>query len=113
MGWASEHIARLQRGEIVSFRPVGGSMRPRIESGALVTVEPVGPGFRIVHRDLKPDDIVLCRVGVGGWEYVHLVKAIRDDDGQGLQFLIGNNRGKVNGWTDWASVFGKVVRVQP
>src|SRR5215471_19907617 len=31
VGWANGHIARLQRGETVSFRPRGNSMKGRID----------------------------------------------------------------------------------
>ena len=41
MGWATEYIARLKQGETVQFRPRGHSMRGKIESGQLCTVEPV------------------------------------------------------------------------
>jgi hypothetical protein len=108
MGWASEHIARLLRGETVSFRPVGGSMRPLIESGQLVTVEPLGVSLQ--HHELKPGDIVLCRIVT--WEYVHLVKEVRYVEGK-WRFLIGNNHGKVNGWATQSNVFGRVVKIEP
>jgi hypothetical protein len=80
MGWATAHIARLLRGETVQFRPRGDSMRGRIESGQLCTVEPVDPAT------LEVGDIVLCKAN--GQQYLHLVKAI-----QGSRYLIGNNRG--------------------
>lgn len=98
MGWAARHIARLQVGETVSFRPRGGSMKGRIESGQLCTVAPVAAD------DIAVDDIVLCRVR--GNEYLHLVKAI-----QGSRFQIGNNRGRINGWIGPNSIFGKLVSV--
>ena len=69
MGWASEYIARLQDGETVQFRPRGNSMKGKIESGQLCTVEPVVPAT------LKVGDIVLCKVN--GKQYLHLVKAIQ------------------------------------
>ena len=56
MGWADGHIARLQAGETVCFRPRGNSMVGKIDSGQLCTVEPIG------ERDLDVGDIVLCRV---------------------------------------------------
>jgi alpha-ribazole phosphatase len=43
MGWAAHYIAKLKEGGAVQFRPRGASMRGRIESGQLVTVEPVNP----------------------------------------------------------------------
>ena len=100
MGWAAGHIAKLQSGETVSFRPRGNSMSPRIKSGQLCTVEPVDPAR------LQVGDIVLCRVR--GNEYLHLVKAIRAD-----RFQIGNNRGHINGWIGNAGIFGRLVRVNP
>ena len=98
MGWATEYIARLQNGETVQFRPRGGSMRGKIESGQLVTVEPA-------PEKLEVGDVVLCKVR--GAEYLHLVKAV-----QGDRYLIGNNRGKINGWVGRAAIYGKCVRVE-
>jgi len=100
MGWATGYIAQLQDGKAVSFRPRGGSMRPKIESGQLCTVAPVDAAA------LKPGDIVLCRVR--GAEYLHFVKAI-----DGGRFQIGNNRGGVNGWIGANSIFGRLIRVEP
>ena len=100
MGWATYHIAQLQNGETVRFRPRGNSMSPKIESGQLCTVEPVDPA------GLKVGDIVLCKVR--GAEYIHLVKAI-----QGSRFQIGNNRGHINGWIGPRSIFGRLVKVEP
>jgi hypothetical protein len=99
MGWASQHIARLRAGETVSFRPRGHSMRGRIASGQLCTVEPVDP------VSLATGDIVLCKVN--GREYLHLVKAI-----SGPRFLIGNNRGRTNGWISAGAIYGKCTRVE-
>jgi len=62
----------------VQFRPRGNSMKGKIESGQLVTVEPVG------DRQLQKDDIGLCKVN--GSQYLHLIKAI-----QGDRYQIGNN----------------------
>jgi hypothetical protein len=74
-------------------------MQGRIESGQLCTVEPVD------HASLSVGDIVLCKVN--GREYLHLVKAI-----QGNRFLIGNNRGRINGWISANSVFGRCTKVE-
>ena len=40
MGWATNYISKLERNENVSFRPRGGSMKGKIESGQLCTIEP-------------------------------------------------------------------------
>ena len=52
-------------------------------------------------------DIVLFRVD--GNVFLHLVKAVEAED-DARRVLIGNNRGKVNGWTK--VVYGKVVGVE-
>jgi SOS-response transcriptional repressor LexA len=100
VSWANEHVARLQAGETVQFRPVGNSMRGRIESGQLVTVEPLG------ERDAEVGEDVLCRVN--GKVYLHLVKAKH-----GGHYLIGNNVGRDNGWCLRPCIYGRVVRVEP
>lgn len=74
-------------------------MSPRIESGQLCTVEPIDP------ERLRVGDIVLCKVR--GSEYLHFIKAI-----QGQRFLIGNNRGGINGWIGAASIYGRLIRVE-
>ena len=95
MGWATDAIARLQRGETVTLRPRGSSMEPHVRSGQLVTVVPL---------DAMPAkrDIVLRRVN--GRQYLHFVLAV-----QGDRVQIGNARGHVNGWTHRSSIYGKVV----
>ena len=83
----------------MSFRPRGNSMRGKIESGQLCTVEPVSAA------ELRVGDIVLCKVS--GRQYLHLVKAI-----DGERFLIGNNRGRTNGWIGPAGIYGRCIRVE-
>jgi hypothetical protein len=68
-------------------------MRGKIESGQLVTVEPLN------GRKLKKGDIVLFKVN--GSQYLHLIKAIQDD-----RFQIGNNIGRIKGWVTKNSIFG-------
>jgi hypothetical protein len=74
-------------------------MRGKVESGQLCTVEPVDAAT------LGVGDIVLCRVN--GRQYLHLVRAVRGD-----RFLIGSNRGHLNGWVSAHSIYGKCVRVE-
>lgn len=99
MGWAARYIEMLRRGETVSFRPRGHSMKGRIASGQLCTVQPADPAA------LAVGDIVLCKVH--GAEYLHIIKAIRDG-----RFQIGNNRGGINGWIGPNGIFGKCIRVE-
>ena len=99
MGWASQYIDSLRRGEPAQFRRRGNSMTGKIESGQLCTVEPVD------HATVSVGDIVLCKVN--GREYLHLVKAI-----QGARFQIANNRGRINGWISANAIFGKCVRIE-
>jgi hypothetical protein len=44
---------------------------------------------------------------VNGRHYLHLVKAI-----DGERFLIGNNRGRTNGWVGPNAIFGRLVSVE-
>lgn len=99
--WAEKHIALLRSGRRAEFRPTGRSMEPRIFSGQLVFVEPVAKGGPIVVGD-----VVLCTVGQN--HYLHLVKAIGPDG-----FLIGNNKGRVNGWIPFTQIHGRLAAVRP
>ena len=100
MGWASAAIERLRQGHVVTLYPHGHSMTGRVNDGDLVTVEPIG------DRELQVGDIVLVRIH--GREYLHLIKAI-----QGDRYLIGNNRGGINGWAGRQSVAGIATVVAP
>lgn len=93
-----EAAKALQKGQKVSFRPTGNSMKPFIESGDLVTVAPAS------LEELKEGDIVLCKVG-GGLK-LHIIDAIKNQKGE-LRFKIVNAKGFVNGWT--STIYGKVV----
>lgn len=68
-------------------------MTPLIKSGQEHVLSPIN------LSDVEVGDIVFCKVK--GRYYTHLVKA------KGV--LIGNNHGKINGWTK--SVFGKVTKI--
>jgi hypothetical protein len=87
--------ARVADGETVEFRPTGNSMAPLIQSRQNVRVEPVDA------TKVEVGDIVLVRVA--GTTYLHLVSAV-DHDRARVQ--ISNNRGRVNGWTSHARVYG-------
>lgn len=98
MGWADFAIKKLQEGHQAVIKPTGGSMKGKVESGSKVTVEP------IELDKLEVGDIVLCKVK--GNQYLHLIKAIDKK-----RFLIGNNRGGINGWT--GTIYGRVLSVEP
>lgn len=101
MPWATHYIAELLQGRTVQFRPRGNSMVGKIRSGQLCTVEPLGES-----ATLKVGDVVLCEVGRA--QYLHLIKAVEPE-----RFLIGNNRGGINGWTRREKLYGKCTRVEP
>lgn len=102
MGWADRAIRQLEAGEIAQCRPHGGSMRGRIESGQLVTLDP--------RREPEIGDAVMCRLR--GNVLVHLVKATKGHDDK-QRFLIGNNLGKINGWVNRRAIYGVVIAVDP
>jgi hypothetical protein len=100
MSWANTAIAELGNGRSVCVRPRGHSMRPRIESGAACTLSPLA-----TDTALSTGDVVLCKVQ--GTHYLHLIKAV-----QGERYLIGNNRGGVNGWIGRSGIYGVLVCVE-
>lgn len=95
MGMLDTIAGRVAAGATVEFRPTGSSMVPLVRSRQLVTVSPVDPA------KVEVGDIVLARVA--GTVYLHLVSAI---DAAGGRVQISNNRGRVNGWTNHARVYG-------
>jgi hypothetical protein len=95
VSWADPWIPLLEGGETVQFRPKGNSMRPRIESGALVTMEPCSAP--------EVGDAVLCKVQ--GKVTLHLVGATGHRG-----YRIQNARGHVDGWT--RTIYGRVVEVE-
>lgn len=98
MGWVTDALRELRSGRAIHVRPIGGSMRGRIESGQAVTISPVDP------YKVEADDVVL--VAWKGNYLLHLVKEATPD-----QLLIGNNLGKTNGWVPRAAVAGRVTEV--
>jgi hypothetical protein len=95
MGALDAVAARVAAGKTITFRPTGSSMVPLIRSRQVVTVAPVEAD------KVEVGDIVLARVA--GAVYLHLVSAI--DAGVG-RVQISNNRGRVNGWTNHARIYG-------
>ncbi|MFI0452301.1 hypothetical protein [Actinomadura sp. 6N118] len=101
MGKMDTIAARVAGGATVRFRPTGSSMVPLIRSRDLVEVAPVDPA------KLEVGDIVLAKVA--GTVYLHLVSAL--DPARG-RVQISNNRGRVNGWTHHARVYGICLAVE-
>ncbi len=96
--WATQYIELLEKGETIKFRPRGNSMTPLIQSGELCTIYPT--------LKIKTGDIVLCKVN--GNHYLHKVLSVNTN-----RILIGNNHGKINGWTQLDKVYGKVIKTEP
>lgn len=90
-------VVPLKEGHTVLVRDFGDSMVPMIFSGQTVRVAP----YR--SEPLRKGDVVLAKVG--GHLYLHKITALRAQEVQ-----IGNNRGKVNGWTSRAQIYGRVLK---
>lgn len=101
MSWATAAIAQLASGENVDVRPRGHSMSGRVEDNDTVTLTPTNAELLV---KLEIGDIVL--VHVQGKDYLHLVKAR-----EGTRFLIGNNKGRINGWVEGTAIYAKAVSV--
>lgn len=99
--WASHAITTLATGEPATIRPRGNSMRPKVLSGATVTVSPL-------TGDPEPGDVVLVKVK--GRVYLHLVNATRIEGGA-TRYQIANNRGHVNGWVSRTAIYGIATEV--
>lgn len=100
-------IEKLLAGETVCYSEPGNSMKGIIEHRQPITCASIKD-----YSKIEVGDAVFCKVK--GYYYTHLVKAIREnksDDGSVFEFLIGNNRGGINGWTNQNKVFGKVIKV--
>jgi len=100
MGALDAMAGRVAAGSTVEFRPTGSSMVPLVRSRQLVVVAPADPAR------VEVGDIVLARVA--GAVYLHLVSAVDAANGR---VQISNNRGRVNGWTNHARVYGICVAV--
>ena len=96
-------MTKLLNGETVVSRPVGNSMTPLIKSKQFVWLEPVNS-----KTELKQDDIVYCKVK--GRFYTHKVLAVKLENDK-ERFLIGNNKGGINGWIGKNKIYGKVIKV--
>jgi len=100
MNWATHAIEALSRGQTVQVKPRGHSMQGKVNDGDTVTLAPCDPDT------LRVGDIVLVRAK--GHIYLHLIKAIDRS-----RFLIGNNRGGINGWVGPNAIYGIATNVEP
>jgi hypothetical protein len=96
--WCKHALEELDKGKETVVRPRGQSMRPKIVSGARVTLRPP------LNYSPSKGDIVLAKVK-GTW-YLHLITAV-----EGARVQIGNNRGHINGWTNTDKIAGVVSKV--
>jgi SOS-response transcriptional repressor LexA len=101
MSWASCYIIALREAGFVEFCPRGTSMEPLV-----MDKQPVRCILVREETELSPGDIVLCTVN--GRQYLQLIKAVN-----GERYLIGNNRGGLNGWTPRKHIYGIVVATPP
>lgn len=90
-------LEKLENGETFVTSERGHSMSPVICSGQKHVLEPA------FWDEVDIGDIVYCKVK--GNFYTHFVKAKTLARG----CLIGNNKGKINGWTK--QVYGKVIEI--
>lgn len=96
--WVKKALNNISLGKSITIKPLGGSMRGRIESGQLVTLIPIN------LAEIKVNDVVFVQ-----WKssyLLHLVKEIKND-----KFLIGNNLGKINGWVCGENILAKAANV--
>lgn len=97
MSWADNAIKELQKGNAATIKPKGNSMKGKVNSGAKVTVE--------TAEEYQKGDIVLVKVK--GKIYLHLIKAVK-----GKRYLIGNNRGRINGWVSESAIYGLATEIE-
>lgn len=106
MTWAIKHISELRKGNTIKIRPLGNSMEGLISSGQLCTLLPINDDVSI-----SVDDIVLCKIGRS--VYLHKVLEVNNRGiNNTLMALIGNNKGRVNGWASIKQIFGKCIKVE-
>lgn len=99
MSWIKKALLELSADRSVQVRPLGGSMRGRIESGQLVTLVPAS------SDNVDVDDVVLVR-----WKGNYLLHLIKEK--RKAEVLIGNNLGKINGWVANDAIIAKVIEVE-
>ena len=85
-------IQNLQDKGEGNIKMFGNSMTPLIKSGTTLTFK--------VANNYNTGDVVFCKVK--GHFYAHKIIKISDES-----YLIGNNKGRINGWT--RCIYGVMV----
>ena len=85
----------------VQFRSGGNSLNPRTMSGECCKYQPVR-----THEDVNEGDIVFCQIGPRYWGHMVNKKTYVGGD---YVYTISNLKGHVNGTTDLAHIYGKVI----
>lgn len=92
-------IEVIRKDGVVLIQGFGGSMEPLLHSGDIFR-------FVFVQKDTKLEkgDIVFCKVE--NILCLHKITAIK-----GEEYQIGNNKGKINGWTVREHIYGKFTNI--
>lgn len=90
-------IAAIKRNGECYIQGFGGSMEPVLHSGDILHFLSITEETRLFEGD-----IVFCEVN--GGLLLHKIIAINGD-----KIQIGNNKGKMNGWTTRKHIFGRHV----
>lgn len=98
MSWVKDALESLKTNGQAQIRPIGGSMRGRIESGQLVILE------NSRYEEVEIGDVIFIH-----WKGNYLLHLVVDKKDH--QLLIGNNVGKINGWIPADAVIAKVISV--
>lgn len=93
-------IRKLSDGESVEIQPRGHSMTGIINHKDIVVVSPI-------KHEIVVGDVVLCKVK--SKHYLHKVEAVAITSSGNRRYLIGNNKGHLNGWTK--NVYGVVISI--
>ena len=105
--WAQSAIDSLRRGETCTLIHLGGTLRPRIRSGATVTLMPLS-------APLSAGDVVLVDLPETSDQpaqtVLHLILGVCDDADTGIEsVLVGDAHGDVGGWANTTAIYGRVV----
>lgn len=102
--WAQSAIDTLATGQRARLQVFGNSMRPRILSRSFVTLAP-----RLAYA---VGDVVL--VDIEGRTRLHAIRELGTQaHDAGPMVLIGDERGRIDGWVPVTAIHGVVVEIEP